>query len=122
YTIAPDGTGLVNLTNNLSVASIAMAREPAWSPDGSKIAYTLAHFIIDSEIYVMQADGSDRIALTSTQGIYEQSPVWSPNASLIAIGRREPSGQVRLATIPAGGGAAAVRLDFPDPAFPTSWR
>ncbi|MFL5494968.1 MAG: hypothetical protein ACJ8DC_11355 [Gemmatimonadales bacterium] len=122
YAIATDGTGLVNLTNNGSVNLVGWAREPAWSPDGSKIAYTLTHFLIDSEIYVMRADGSGPIALTNTSGIDEQSAVWSPDASLLAIARRDSSGRIRMATIPTGGGAATVRDDLPDPAYPSSWR
>ncbi len=33
--------------------------EPAWSPDGTKIAFTQRPDGIDFEIYVMNADGSD---------------------------------------------------------------
>jgi dipeptidyl aminopeptidase/acylaminoacyl peptidase len=35
YTMYPDGSGLTRLTNNVSDD-----RSPAWSPDGTKIAFT----------------------------------------------------------------------------------
>src|SRR4051794_38183664 len=63
----PDGTGEVNLTNNP-----ASDRFPAWSPDGTKIA-----FVSDRELYpydqypdvwIMDADGSNLRRLTFRAG------------------------------------------------------
>jgi dipeptidyl aminopeptidase/acylaminoacyl peptidase len=49
-----DGSGLANLTN-----SPAFDSRPAWSPDGSRIA-----FVSGFDIYVMNADGSGLTRLT----------------------------------------------------------
>ena len=43
----------------------AAEEEPAWSPDGEKIAFASAD---DGEIYAMNADGSGRTRLTDTPG------------------------------------------------------
>ena len=45
---------------------------PSWSPDGSKIAFTRGN-----NIYLMDADGFNQIALTSGSGRNWQ-PDWKP--------------------------------------------
>ena len=54
-----DGSNPVNLTNN-----IAYDAEPAWSPDGTKIAFTSLRSG-NYETYVMNADGSGLVNLTN---------------------------------------------------------
>lgn len=54
-----DGTGLTNLTNNG-----ANNLDPAWSPDGTKIAFS-SNVDGNNEIFVMKANGSDPINLTN---------------------------------------------------------
>jgi len=51
---------------------------PAWSPDGTKIAY-----VRNSDIYVSNADGSNELRLTHN-GRSEQ-PAWSPDGSKIVF-------------------------------------
>jgi dipeptidyl aminopeptidase/acylaminoacyl peptidase len=64
-------------------------RSPAWSPDGSRIAFqyrTNDH----SEIYVVNRDGSGRTALTQSSAlnaagsVSSVSPAWSPDSSQVA--------------------------------------
>lgn len=71
YSIRANGTGQVNLTNDLGTY-----RSPSWSPDGTKILYTRNYLI-----GVMNADGTNRNSL----GIAGSSPDWSPNGSKIAF-------------------------------------
>jgi TolB protein len=52
YTMNPDGTGQVRLTNHP-----ATDRAPAWHPSAPKIAFSTDRDG-DVEIYVMNADGS----------------------------------------------------------------
>jgi Tol biopolymer transport system component len=80
YTMNADGTHVARLTNDG-----APERDPAWSPDGSKIAYVRLASINDwfGEIYVMNADGSDKRLLTQRGG----SPAWSPDGKRIAFHR-----------------------------------
>ena len=58
-------------------------REPAWSPDGSRIAF-VSDRDGDDEIYVMNADGSGQIRLTTSAGL-DLWPAWSPDGSQIAF-------------------------------------
>ena len=55
---------------------------PAWSPDGTKVAFTLSQGG-NQEIYVMNRDGSGLRRLTTNPDI-DTSPTWSPNGSQIA--------------------------------------
>lgn len=77
YTVCPDGSQLVNLTNDP-----ADDVNPAWSPDGTQIAFSSSrsdHF----QLYLMSADGKTLSPLTSD---YEnQFPVWLPDGKHIAF-------------------------------------
>ena len=53
---------------------------PAWSPDGAQIA-----FVRNSDLYVMNADGSGVTNLTSAFAIGVLEPEWSPRGDLIAF-------------------------------------
>ena len=64
-----DGSAQTNLTNNP-----ARDEYPAWSPDGSKIAFQ-SNRDGGPRIYVMNADGSGQTKLTN-QG--DEYPAWSP--------------------------------------------
>jgi len=80
YAIQTDGSGLTNLTRTEGSDT-----EPAWSPDGTKIAFvTDRHGITNREIYVMDADGSNQTRLTDDEAI-DHSPVWSPDGAKIAF-------------------------------------
>jgi Tol biopolymer transport system component len=85
YVINSNGTGFTCLTCNQADE----ATEPAWSPDGSKIAFT-SH----GEIYVMNADGTTPIRLTNEVG-GNISPAWSPDGSKIAfVSFRDGNGEI----------------------------
>jgi len=55
---------------------------PAWSPDGTKVAFTLSQWG-NQEIYVMNKDGSGLRRLTNNPDI-DTSPTWSPTGTQIA--------------------------------------
>ena len=78
YVMNDDGGNQTSITDGGWAAS----REPAWSPDGSKIVFTL-----NSQIYVMNSDGANQIRLTNHLG-YDSSPSWSPDGSKIAFSSR----------------------------------
>src|SRR5678816_3786208 len=65
-----DGLGQTRLTNNAAYDS-----SPAWSPDGSRIAF-VSFRDVNAEIYVMSATGANVIRLTTGTG--QVSPSWSP--------------------------------------------
>lgn len=79
FTIDADGSGARRLTRGG-----ADNREPAWSPDGSKIAFASGDEY-NRSIYVMKVDGSDPTRLTINQNFTDSYPAWSPDGTQIAF-------------------------------------
>src|SRR5439155_156136 len=73
-----DGTNQVNLTNATSNDT-----QPAWSPDGAKIAFTTKRGA-SNDVFVMNADGSSQTNLTHFRGS-DTGPTWSPDGLKIAF-------------------------------------
>src|SRR5262249_54950970 len=68
------------------------ADEPAWSPDGTKIAFVSvcnSASCDDADIYTIQADGSGIRRLTRVGGA--RDPAWSPAGTTIAFVRAQDS-------------------------------
>jgi hypothetical protein len=57
---------------------------PAWSPDGTKIAFTSTRDDGNLEIYVMDADGGNQTRLTNDIE-WDYDPIWAPDGSRIAF-------------------------------------
>jgi Tol biopolymer transport system component len=82
-----DGTNRVALTNDS-----AFTFDPVWSPDGTKIAWVSTrdfpgisgNITLGFEIYVMNADGSNKVRLTNNN-VADSSPSWSPDSSKIVF-------------------------------------
>ena len=78
YVMNADGSGQRNLTRNP-----AHDEDPAWSPDGRKIAF-VSNRDGKPEIYVMNADGSAQRNLTRNPA-RDDGPAWSPDGRAIAF-------------------------------------
>ena len=70
--------------------------EPAWSPDGSRIAFASSR-LGTYDLFTMSPDGSRLADLTRSSALDERSPSWSPNGNRIAYaaGRRHLRGRCR---------------------------
>jgi VCBS repeat-containing protein len=70
------GSTPVRLTNNSYTELL-----PAWSPDGSQIAFTRGWNTnpVTSDLFVMDADGSNAMNLTNGLGSYNLMGDWSPD-------------------------------------------
>jgi Tol biopolymer transport system component len=93
-----DGGSPTRLTENPADDQL-----PAWSPDGSKIAFQSNrggggdHF----DIWVMNADGSDQHQLTHTRaGAF--APTWSPAGTKLAL-QSNRSGGTKIFVVNADG-------------------
>lgn len=75
FTIRADGTSLRRLTANRA------SYDPAWSPDGRRIAFT-AGSVRDRQLFTMAPDGSDVLRLTPSGGRR-----WAFNPSWHAVGQ-----------------------------------
>src|ERR1051325_2463927 len=81
YTINPDGSALIKLTPS---DNGFLDRYPAWSPDGTKIAFGRGTLQTpSSKIFVMNANGSNATQLTDFAG--DRQPSWSPDGTKIAF-------------------------------------
>jgi hypothetical protein len=78
FVMNADGSGVTQLTYNQ-----AHEHMPAWSPDGSSIAFE-GDRGGNAEILVMNADGSRQIQLTDNPAD-DNHPAWSPDGSKIAF-------------------------------------
>src|SRR5512132_3993105 len=62
--------------------------QPAWSPDGRRLAFKTAQFG-SNQLAVINADGSGETLLTRTFRFSEGQPAWSPDATKLLY-RRTP--------------------------------
>src|SRR5579871_2009106 len=83
YTINSNGSGLTDISN--SVCSGYSDQYPSFSPNGSQIAFVRCCIGGVSQVFVMNADGSDQTQLGN--GVFDQSGTlaWSPTGSQIAF-------------------------------------
>jgi Tol biopolymer transport system component len=91
-----DGSSQGRLTDERGDPSteggVQFQTDPAWSPDGTKIAFASAREG-SFDIYVMNADGTGTKRLTSSDA-NDQGPTWSPDGSRIAFARSSDGGHV----------------------------
>ena len=87
YVMAADGKGAARRLGN----SPADASEPAWSPDGSRIAVAVGD---PPRLFVIAADGRGKARSLGGGGASQAFPAWSPDGKQIAYIRREPGGPV----------------------------
>ena len=103
YISTRTGVTTARLTNNSAADT-----DPAFSPDGSKIAFVSDRDGGDREIYVMNADGTDQTRITNHAGD-DMDPAWSPDGTKLAI-RRSEAGNNEVFLIDAADGGNPVNL------------
>jgi TolB protein len=126
WLMAPDGSDRRRLTETEPPQSdTSGAASPAWSPDGSKLVYaaqfgTRQEAQSRGELYVMNADGTDRQRLTRNDD-FDGDPVWSPDAKRIAFTRATGVGTEErrsgIVVIDAEGGGEKQVTRAPPPSF-----
>jgi Tol biopolymer transport system component len=112
FTMNDDGSGVTRLTNNGHIYMYNTDNHPAWSPDGTRIAYAFnGSGSTNPEIYVMNADGSGQTQLTNSEGL-DRFPEWSPDGTKIVF-QSSRVGFNRIWVMNAdGSGQTALLQDF----------
>jgi Tol biopolymer transport system component len=109
YVMNADGSGITRITHD------ALATSPAWSPDGSLIAFGAAgldavpgQFVGRTLIELINPDGSLLHPLTvPPEGAEDSSPTWSPDGTRLAFVRLTPQDGFQIYTIGADGTGAS---------------
>lgn len=78
FTVDPSGANRVKLTDS------GITHYPAWSPDGTKIAYIREYSGDFHDLWLMNADGSKKTQVTSNAEIIG-GPAWSPDGMKLAF-------------------------------------
>jgi Tol biopolymer transport system component len=116
YVVNSDGSGLRNLTSKLPAGSgpgRGPASDPAWSPDGRKLAFVRLNAALGSPIYVVKADGSGLLRLTRTAAL-DADPAWSPDGrKLTFVSEHDGNSEVYVMNANGTGRRNLTR----DPAF-----
>ena len=95
-TMSASGAGLEPLTTcRQGVDEPCGGTQPAWSPDGRRIA-----FVRGSELWVMDADGTDARAL---EGVRGTEPAWAPDGRRLVFTSDGYRGRFGLAIVKADG-------------------
>jgi Tol biopolymer transport system component len=129
FVVRADGSGLQNLTGQGCKGGCLGNQEPAWSPDGSRIAFVRTTEpqsegvrLPSTGVFVMNADGSSARRLTQRDerpGTEDHSPTWSPDGRTIAFirlnnlagtGKQNASA---LFTVPSAGGEPKLLHQMP---------
>ena len=117
-----DGSNQRRLTDNGTANGAASSTDPVWSPDGTRIAFA-SHGALSGqeEIWVMNADGSNQIKLTTTPSGASIDPAWSPDGRLIAFARVTGSGETDIWVMNADGSNPVQLTTDPAADLQPSW-
>ncbi|HEY7066225.1 MAG TPA: DPP IV N-terminal domain-containing protein [Chloroflexota bacterium] len=124
--LSPDGDFQARLTDNRGRARIQdsdWARLPAWSPDGTRIAFGADTRTYDLALWLIGADGRNARQLFAAPdgmgGI--DRPSWAPDGSEIALAvwRQGGSSQVEIVSVLTG--RARPLTDTPNGAYDPAW-
>jgi Tol biopolymer transport system component len=114
YVMDSDGENIVRLTTEETNDFAG-----PWSPDGQRIAFT-RFGLTASDIWVMNADGSNQVNLTDTPQIDEGFPAWSPDGQRLACTTRR-DGNNEIYVMNADGSDPVRLTDNPADDFAPTW-
>jgi Tol biopolymer transport system component len=118
FTMEPNGSGIAPLP----VGGLPRSSFPAWSPDGTYIAFTSS---ADgpggrADIYVQRPDGSDQRRLTDDPAD-DSYPSWSPDGTKIVFASRRGGSGLDLYVMNADGTNETRITDFPRNEWLPAW-
>lgn len=122
WTMKPDGRDAKQITSGLD-------HQPAWSPDGTTIAFQRTGAAIFGDLWLVDADGGNERGLVGVHLAGPQSsPAWSPDGRLLAfVSTHETYGSgapltYRIYTVWPEGSKLAARTPETIQATAPAWR
>lgn len=90
YVTDTNGNGLVQLTHQPDEPAVGGV---SWSPNGEKLVFngSLNDLRTTSNIYIIDADGSDLTQITDNEGVNNHSPLWTNDGTKIIFLRKKDS-------------------------------
>jgi TolB protein len=94
---------------------------PAWSPDGTKIAFTrCGGSPFQCDVWVVNVDGTSPLNLTQTPDSDDRQPAWSPDATKIAFSTNR-DGNLDVYTMSSDGSSPLRLTNTPDQDLSPDW-
>ena len=104
------------------LASSLLDLAARFSPEGSRIAFATDRDGEQVGIWLAKADGSEPTPLLTGPGIFQASPVWSPDGQWLAFDSLDPvSSLYQIWLIESSGGAPRQLTNFPKGAQVPAW-
>ena len=88
------------------IAALGQNSDPAWSPDGLRLAFVSDRDGLGAQVWVMGPDGSNPTKVTLESGEVS-APAWSPDGTRITYGVSNGTDE-DVAVVPVAGGAARI--------------
>jgi hypothetical protein len=101
FKIKADGTSLTKLTDN-----VLLDGHPAFSPDGTRIAYVTFLRLEGGDVFIMDAQTGAVLRRLTNSGGDENDPDWSPDGKKIVFKSKRWTGKEQIAVMDADGDAA----------------
>ena len=106
---ATDAADIVTDGRNLTEAAQENNWGPAWSPDGSRLAYSSTRDAgTVPRVWTMAADGTDQRLVMSGHGEY---PDWSPDGTQLVFAAPGAAGAYDIFIVPVDGGEPTSIVD-----------
>jgi Tol biopolymer transport system component len=86
---------------------------PKWSPDCSTISYNSLDTGGSLDIFRIDADGTDKVNLTNTPGVFDAFSAWSPDGTRIVFSSNRDV-NFEIYTMSSIDGSNVTRLTFTD--------
>ena len=113
HLISPNGSQ----HQRVPIPGAMRVREPAWAPDGKKIAFACGATAIDYDICVMNRDGGEFLRIVQRPSV-DGKPAWSPDGSTIAFATSPALGVIGdIALVSSAGGDVTVVTQGADPSW-----
>lgn len=112
YLARVDGSPVVPL----NIPFVDVVRDPTWSPDGRRIAFTCFLDNESADVCLINRDGSGFVRLTK-DGATKGDPAWSPDGSRIAFTKITAGSPPEIALVASDGGGVTRLTD----GFEAAW-